>query len=127
MSTEDASSSNANATATRVSGSGWHKRDQVACALRRLDRRDARHPQHVALGGAAGPHELERRRKHRDAPDGARVTMRYIFGGDVDHVRLAGLVEVGKMRRARPASDARASLRRGLRHRSGASRTCSRG
>ena len=100
------------------------ERDQVGRALGRLDRGDARDAQHVALLRAARAHQRERLRLHRDAADGTGHAVRDLLASHVDHVRLPGLVEVGKMgacalvcafaprrRRRRPGG------RRGLRHR----------
>ena len=72
------------------------KRDQFRGVLGALDCGDARHAQHVALGGAAGDYHGERASLHYDAAMRTRDAVRFVFGADIDHVRLAARVEMGE-------------------------------
>src|SRR5687768_14383783 len=72
------------------------ERDQLRGALCRLDRRDARHPEDIALLRAPGGDQPERRRAHRDAAGGDRHAVRRLLGADVHHVGCAARVEVGE-------------------------------
>ena len=73
------------------------QRNEIGRALRALDGGNARDTEHVALARIAGANERERGGGHRDAAAGARETIGYILGGDIDHVRLTRRVEVRKM------------------------------
>ena len=72
------------------------QRDQLAGSLRGLDRGDARDADHVALLRMSAGDHLEGRRLHQDAAGGDRHPAGLGLGADVDHVGLAGGIEMGK-------------------------------
>ena len=73
------------------------QRDQLARALGRLDARDARHAEDVALGRVAGRHALGGRRGHAHDRAGHGAPGADLLGADVDHPRGALGVEVGEL------------------------------
>ena len=79
------------------------QRDELAGALEPGDGGDARDAEHVALAHDAGADGVERRALHLDGPGGDGDALGLGFGADVDHVRLAGVVEVSELGHARNA------------------------
>ena len=74
------------------------QRNEFRGPLGGLDRGDPRHAQHVALALAPAVDQRQRRGLHQDPAADAGDTFGYILVADIDHVRLTGRVEVGKMR-----------------------------
>ncbi len=73
------------------------QRDEVARALRGHDAGDARGGEHVALLGAAAHDERLGLGAHLDERAGDRAAVGDVLVGDVDHVRVAVLVEVREL------------------------------
>ena len=71
--------------------------NQLRRTLGRLDRGDARCAQHVALLCGTGADQRERFGAHRNPAAGASEPARNLLARDIDHVRLPGRVEMGKM------------------------------
>ena len=78
-------------------GQRMAQRDQLVRALGGHDAGDARGREHVALLGFALLDQRQRCRRHRDEAFRARGAMRHGLVGDVDHARLALLVEMGEL------------------------------
>src|SRR5207237_6703499 len=74
------------------------QRNELGSALRRLNRRDARHAEHVALTGRSFADQSQSLGKHGDASARTRDAPRRVLLSDVDHVRLSGGIKMGKMR-----------------------------
>jgi hypothetical protein len=72
------------------------QRHQVGGALGALDGGDARDADHVALLRLPLGDEREGGRQHADEAAGARHAVRHVLGCDVDHMGLAGGVEMGQ-------------------------------
>src|SRR4030095_15132439 len=70
------------------------ERNEVGRLLGGHDAGKLRHRQHVALGGLLGRDELQRRRLHADTGARHGDTLGDVLGADIDHVRIATLVEV---------------------------------
>jgi hypothetical protein len=68
--------------------------NQVAGPFRRHDRSDAGNAQHVAFFRGAGDDQLQGLGLHADGAGGHGNAVGVVLGGDVDHVGLAGGVEV---------------------------------
>src|SRR5258706_2735428 len=75
------------------------ERNQLRGALGRLDRRDARDAEHVALGRAAFDHHAEGRRPHRDAARRHSDPVCLVLGAHVHHAGAALAVEMRQLRR----------------------------
>ena len=71
--------------------------NQVAGALGRHDRGDARDAEHIPLLGRAAGDDRQRLRLHADGAAGQRDAVGFLLGADVDHVGLPGGVEVGQV------------------------------
>ena len=78
-------------------GQGMAERDQLVGAFCRHDAGEARSPQHVALFGVAGKHEVERFCRHHHAA----FCDCHAFGRGlrrhIDHARFAALAEMGEL------------------------------
>src|SRR5438552_2350839 len=90
--------------------------NQLGGALGRLDCGDACHAQHVTLPGLAGANHRQCLGPHDDAAPRPRDPPRDLLTRHVDHARLTGGVEVGKMcplssHRARPPLSIRSPTR----------------
>ena len=72
------------------------KGDKVARAFRGLNCGDAGDAQHVAFLGRAGENKCQRFRFHEDAAGRAGDTSGFGLGADVDHMGLAGIVEMSQ-------------------------------
>jgi hypothetical protein len=75
--------------------------DQVGGALARLDRGKARDAEHVALSCRAALDQVEGGGCHADVALRARQPGGFGLGADIDHMGLAGGIEVGQRRGAR--------------------------
>ena len=73
------------------------KRDQIRRALGRHDPGDAGDAEHVALFVAAAAHLFEGPGQHADPAGGDRDPPGAVLGADIDHVRLAVLIKMGKV------------------------------
>lgn len=73
------------------------ERDQVASAFGRLNGGDAGDAEYVALLGRALLDQREGFRLHADAPGSAGDAFGFGLGADVDHVGLAGGIEMGQV------------------------------
>ena len=81
-------------TATLVIGSGWQSGISSCVRLAAMMPAMPRGAEHVALLGVAGEHEVERLWRHDDAAFGDRDALGRGLGRDIDHARLAALVEM---------------------------------
>ena len=72
------------------------QRDQVAGAFGCHDGGNAGNAEHVAFFGTTALDDVERGRLHPNGAAGDGDAMGFIFGADIDHVGLAGAVEVGE-------------------------------
>src|ERR671913_1375543 len=70
------------------------QRDEVGGLLGGHDAGELRHRQHVALGGLPGRNEFQRGRLHADTGARHGDPLGDFLGADIDHVRVAALVEV---------------------------------
>src|SRR5206468_11429720 len=73
------------------------ERDQFGSLLGRHDAGNLRHRQDVALGGLLARNELQRCRLHGDAGTGHGNALGLALAADIDHMRVAALVEVGEL------------------------------
>jgi hypothetical protein len=72
------------------------QRNQIGRAFRALNRGDPRDAEHVAFLCLAVADQRERRGQHPDRAACNRDALRFLLAADVDHMRMAGGVEVGK-------------------------------
>ena len=72
------------------------QRNEVGGALGTLNRGDARDAEHVAFLRLAVADQRERRGQHPDRAARDRDALSFLLAADVDHVRVAGGVEMGK-------------------------------
>ena len=73
------------------------QRDQLGRAFGCLDSCDPCGGQHVPLGDLVVVDRLHRGRLHTDLTTYTSDTVRDLLGGDIDHLRLTGVVEVGEL------------------------------
>ena len=78
-------------------GDGVAERNQVARAFRCLDGGDAGDAEDVTLLGGAVADQGQGCRLHEDAARGASDTGCFGLGADIDHVGLAGVVEMSQV------------------------------
>ena len=71
-------------------------RDEVTRALGGHDPGDPGGAQHVAFGRIAGTDRCERRRVHSDPARRHRQPLRFRLGADIDHARVAVIIDVGE-------------------------------
>lgn len=74
------------------------QRNQIGGAFCALNRGDAGDAEHVALLGAALANQRERAFEHRDRAARHGNAPRFAFRADIDHVRLAGGIEMSESR-----------------------------